>query len=98
MNKLRKLEFNEAADVWIQRTEIKDSDGKVVDFKEAECDIANGSLDSIYDAIKAFCDRFGLSQTADDILDAVVENDEWSDKTYTVTSERWLTDASRPLT
>jgi hypothetical protein len=98
MNKLRKLGFDEAADVWVQRTEIKDSDGKVVDFKEAECDIAAGSMDSIYDAVKAFHDRFGLSQAVDDILDAVVENDEWSDKTYTITSERWLTDASQPLT
>ena len=86
---------NEAADKWLQHTEIRKG-GSVVDFVDAECDIADGSIDAIFDAIEKFRGKYGLSQPPEAILDAVSGNDRWSDGTFEITTKRRLLEDSEP--
>ena len=87
---------NEAADKWLQRTEIRNG-GSVVDSVDAECDIADGSIDAVFDAIEKFRGKYGLSQPSEAILDAVSDNDRWSDGTFEITTERRLLENSEPV-
>jgi len=86
---------NEAADKWLQHTEIKNN-GSVVDSVDTECNIADGSMDAIFDAIEKFCGKYGLSQPSEAILDAVSDNDRWFDGTFEIVTERRLLEDSVP--
>lgn len=102
MNKIRKLDRNEAADVWCQRLELKDQNGNVVDSAESECNFSDGSCEFEEMVVGRFLDRIGVKLNADEYYDffekTLFDDKPWTNGTYTITSERWLTDESEPLT